>query len=184
MAGHEDFLERRDFLKLLGPGLYFLFSVDDFLLGQQPRGSAGSYPEDFNAYLRIAEDGQVTCYSGKVELGQGIIASLAQMLAEELEVPLQVGFHGDGRHEAVPLGCRHKWFAEHQVFRSCAAGGGRRGAGSADSDGCRTSQSAGGSPDRQGWNRRRQRSDSAKKSPTDLSPKEKSLSGTFKRSPL
>jgi len=87
MTLHDDILQRREFLKLLGPGIYFLFSIDDLLLGQQPRNTAGSYPEDFNAYFRIAEDGQVTCYSGKVELGQGIIASLAQMLAEELEVP-------------------------------------------------------------------------------------------------
>jgi nicotinate dehydrogenase subunit B len=87
MANREEFLDRRDFMKLLGPGLYILFSTEDFLLGQQPPMRMGSYPEDFNAYLRIAEDGHVTCYSGKVELGQGVIASLAQMLAEELEVP-------------------------------------------------------------------------------------------------
>ncbi len=88
MSDYENFLSRREFVKLLGPGIYFLFSVEDHLLGQQPsRSGPGGYPEDFNAYLRIAEDGTVTCYSGKVELGQGIIASLAQMLAEELEVP-------------------------------------------------------------------------------------------------
>ena len=87
MTSHDDLLQRREFLKLLGPGIYFLFSIDDLLLGQQTRSTAGSYPEDFNAYFRIAEDGHVTCYSGKVELGQGSIASLAQMLAEELEVP-------------------------------------------------------------------------------------------------
>jgi|WetSurMetagenome_2_1015567.scaffolds.fasta_scaffold34057_2 nicotinate dehydrogenase subunit B len=86
MACHKDYFQRREFLKLLGPGIYFLFWVDDLLLSQQPRSTAGSYPEDFNAYLHIAEDGHVTCYSGKVELGQGIIASLVQMLAEELEV--------------------------------------------------------------------------------------------------
>jgi nicotinate dehydrogenase subunit B len=80
-------LQRREFIKLLGPGLYFLFSIDDCLFSQQSRGMAGGYPEDFNAYLRIGEDGKVTCYTGKVELGQGIIAALAQMLAEELEVP-------------------------------------------------------------------------------------------------
>jgi nicotinate dehydrogenase subunit B len=79
-------LPRRDFLKLLGPGVYILFSVDEFVLCQQSR-RAGSYPDDFNAYLRIAGDGTVTCFSGKVEMGQGIVASLAQMLAEELEVP-------------------------------------------------------------------------------------------------
>jgi nicotinate dehydrogenase subunit B len=77
---------RREFIKLLGPGFYFLFSMDDLILAQQPGGRMGGYPEDFNAYLRIAEDGHVTCYAGKVELGQGVITSLAQMLAEELEV--------------------------------------------------------------------------------------------------
>ena len=80
-------IERRDFIKLLGPGIYFLFSSDSLLIGQQFQRRFRGYPEDFNAYLRIAEDGQVTCYSGKVELGQGVITSLAQMLAEELEVP-------------------------------------------------------------------------------------------------
>ncbi len=85
-VGTEDLMQRREFMKLLGPGLYFLFSVEDFLFGQQPRSMTGGYPSDFNAYLRIGEDGKVTCFTGKVELGQGIIASLAQMLAEELEV--------------------------------------------------------------------------------------------------
>ncbi len=87
MTAHDELIQRREFIKLLGPGIYLLFSIDDLLWGQQPFGGAGSYPKDFNAYLRIAEDGHVTCYSGKVELGQGVIASLAQMLAEELEVP-------------------------------------------------------------------------------------------------
>jgi nicotinate dehydrogenase subunit B len=86
MTSNEEALNRREFVKLLGPGLYFLFSIDGLLLAQQPGGTAGRYPDDFNAYLRIAEDGHVTCYSGKVELGQGVTASLAQMLAEELEV--------------------------------------------------------------------------------------------------
>ena len=87
MTSKEEYLNRREFVKLLGPGLYLLFSLDDLVLAQQPGGRVGGYPEDFNAYLRIAEDGHVTCYSGKVELGQGVTASLSQMLAEELEVP-------------------------------------------------------------------------------------------------
>ena len=89
MNGNEDFLNRREFVKVLGPGIYFLFSFSDLLAAQQPGGPIGRYPDDFNAYLRIAEDGHVTCYVGKVELGQGMITSLAQMLAEELEVPFE-----------------------------------------------------------------------------------------------
>jgi nicotinate dehydrogenase subunit B len=87
MKSKEEFLNRREFVKLLGPGLYFLFSMNDLLFAQQAGGPVGRYPDDFNAYFRIAENGHVTCYSGKVELGQGVTASLAQMLAEELEVP-------------------------------------------------------------------------------------------------
>ena len=82
-------MERRDFIKLTGAGLYILFSTEEVLFSQAPGNRAGAYPEDFNAYLRIAEDGKVACYSGKVELGQGITASLAQMLAEELETPFE-----------------------------------------------------------------------------------------------
>ncbi|MDM7996386.1 MAG: molybdopterin-dependent oxidoreductase [Acidobacteriota bacterium] len=89
MSQNENLLQRRDFIKLLGPGLYFVFSIEGMVFGQRPGSTPGSYPDDFNAYLKIAEDNRVTCYTGKVEMGQGIIASLAQMLAEELEVPYE-----------------------------------------------------------------------------------------------
>lgn len=79
---------RRDFLRLLGGGVTILFTVGETGLAQT-RGGSREYPEDFNAYLRIGEDGRVTLFTGKIEMGQGIITSLAQMLAEELEVPLE-----------------------------------------------------------------------------------------------
>ena len=67
-------------------GVFVLFSVDDLVsLGQT--GGQRSYPDDFNAYLRIGEDGRVTRYSGKVEMGQANTTALAQMLAEELQAP-------------------------------------------------------------------------------------------------
>ena len=84
----EDFtIDRREFLKLTGGGIFVLFSVGDPLALPRERRRRG-YPEDYNAYLRIGEDGRVTCFSGKIEMGQGIHTSLAQMLAEELDVPL------------------------------------------------------------------------------------------------
>ncbi len=46
------------------------------------------YPTDINAYLRIGEDGRVTVFSGKIEMGQGVMTSLAQMAAEDLGVAL------------------------------------------------------------------------------------------------
>lgn len=80
-------LNRREFLKLLGGGIIISFSVGDVFAVQERRRSSG-YPEDFNAYLRIGEDGRVSCFSCKIEMGQGVVTSLAQMLAEELDVPL------------------------------------------------------------------------------------------------
>lgn len=80
-------LDRREFLKLMGGGIFIFFSAEETLeLAAQRRGRG--YPEDFNAYLRVGEDGRVTCFSGKIEMGQGIHTSLAQMLAEELDVSL------------------------------------------------------------------------------------------------
>jgi isoquinoline 1-oxidoreductase len=43
---------------------------------------------DVNAYLRIGQDGRVTLYTGKIEMGQGPITSLPMMLADELDVAL------------------------------------------------------------------------------------------------
>ncbi len=78
-------LNRRDFLKTVGGGVIVLFWVGDISrLDAQTRGRG--YPEDFNAYLKIGADGKVTCFTGKIEMGQGVITSLAQMLADELDV--------------------------------------------------------------------------------------------------
>ncbi len=50
-------------------------------------GNLGRAPR-LDAWLRIAADGQVTIFTGKVEIGQGVLTALAQIAAEELEVPL------------------------------------------------------------------------------------------------
>ena len=41
-----------------------------------------------DAWLRINADGTATVFTGKVELGQGIVTALAQIAAEELDLPL------------------------------------------------------------------------------------------------
>jgi nicotinate dehydrogenase subunit B len=81
-------LNRRDFMKITGSGILVFFTVGDIDVFGQERGFGSDYPTDFNAYLRIGEDGRVTCFSGKIEMGQGVITSLAQMLAEEMDVEL------------------------------------------------------------------------------------------------
>ncbi len=81
-------LTRREFLKLVGGGVVVVFSVGDSLFLEAQRRPDQQLPEDFNAFLRIGEDGQVSCFTGKIEMGQGVVTSLAMMLADELEVPL------------------------------------------------------------------------------------------------
>ena len=57
-------MDRRDFIKLLGGGIVVFVSVGPSALVAQERRRG--YPTDFNAYLRIAEDGRVTVFSGKI----------------------------------------------------------------------------------------------------------------------
>ena len=57
-----------------------------------------SYPEDINAYLLIGADGRVKVFSGKIEMGQGVMTSQAQMAAEELGVAVRIDRHGPRRH--------------------------------------------------------------------------------------
>ena len=82
-------MPRRDFVKVLGGGILVLVSLPAPGLGtvaeaQQRRG----YPTDVNAYLHIAADGKVTLFSGKIEMGQGVMTSLTQMAADDLGVAL------------------------------------------------------------------------------------------------
>ncbi|MGD2011076.1 MAG: molybdopterin-dependent oxidoreductase, partial [Desulfobacterales bacterium] len=75
---------RREFIKRLGSlggGIFVYASLGD------PSSWAAS-PADFNAFFRIGADGRITCFTGKIEMGQGVVTSLAQMLADELVVPL------------------------------------------------------------------------------------------------
>ena len=83
-------LTRRDFISTLG-GIVLSFSlVPKVVLGQDPARLPGSLQTNrtLDAWLRINADGSVTVFTGKVELGQGIVTALAQIAAEELEVPL------------------------------------------------------------------------------------------------
>jgi isoquinoline 1-oxidoreductase len=77
-------LSRRSFCRLVGGGIVILVTTSPADLFAQRRG----YPEDLNAYLRIDENGDVTLFSGKIEMGQGVHTSLAQMAAEDLGVSL------------------------------------------------------------------------------------------------
>ena len=83
-------LGRREFIKKLGGGIIVVFCLGSGSLLKGWSQSDSESLENFNAYLRVKEDGRVDCYTGKVELGQGIVTSLAQVLADELEVDIRL----------------------------------------------------------------------------------------------
>jgi isoquinoline 1-oxidoreductase len=83
-------MKRRDFFKLLGGGIFIFFQPwDPFELFNLQTQQRRSLPTEFNAFLQIAEDGMINCYTGKIEMGQGAITSLAQIMADEIEVPFE-----------------------------------------------------------------------------------------------
>ena len=78
-------LERRDFLKAVGGGILIAVCLPEVAA----REFGQRMPQDIAAWLHIGEDGAVTVYTGKVEMGQNIRTSLSQVVAEELRVPLE-----------------------------------------------------------------------------------------------
>ncbi len=82
------YLNRRKFFKLLGGGLAVIFVSDD-LLSLAANRVASPIPENqIGAWVHIGDDGMVTVFTGKTEVGQNIRTSLAQVVAEELQVSI------------------------------------------------------------------------------------------------
>jgi nicotinate dehydrogenase subunit B len=90
---HRFDLARRDFFKVLGAGVA-VFAVATRSANAQESGRGGhrrddEEPKDITSWLHIGEDGVVTAFTGKVEIGQNIRTSLAQSVADELHVPFE-----------------------------------------------------------------------------------------------
>ena len=84
-------LDRRKFFKLFGGGLAVAFVLQDmfsFAGEPVPPGSSLLPASQVGAWIHIGEDGNVSVYTGKVEVGQNIRTSLSQIVSEELHVPL------------------------------------------------------------------------------------------------
>src|SRR5688500_13401845 len=84
-------LHRRDFVKTVGGGLAVLLLLSQAAAqesgGGRRRRSGGAPPANLGAWLHISEDGLVTVYTGKAEVGQNIRTSLTQVVAEDLRIP-------------------------------------------------------------------------------------------------
>ena len=91
---HQFDLARRDFFKILGAGIAVFAIAKDALAAQETAPGHRSFhteelPKDISAWLHVGEDGSVTGFTGKAEIGQNIRTALAQTIADELRVPFE-----------------------------------------------------------------------------------------------
>src|SRR2546429_1210192 len=85
--------DRRDFIKAFGLGIVFIVPAARALAQQRGQGESGRggnerLPNDIDAWIHINEDGGVTVFTGKVEVGQNTRTTLSQSVADELHVPI------------------------------------------------------------------------------------------------
>ncbi|HEY4380810.1 MAG TPA: molybdopterin cofactor-binding domain-containing protein [Acidobacteriaceae bacterium] len=81
-------LDRRTFLQLFGGGLIVCLTDKHTLAQESGRGfGAHDLPKEISAWIHIDADNMISVFTGKVEVGQNIRTSLAQLVAEELMVP-------------------------------------------------------------------------------------------------
>src|SRR6266446_1941525 len=81
-------IDRRSLLQATG-ALVVTFSLTPSGAEAQSASAAKTVsPDRVDGFLAIGTDGKVTVYSGKVDLGTGVLTALTQIVAEELDVPM------------------------------------------------------------------------------------------------
>ncbi|HXX40045.1 MAG TPA: molybdopterin cofactor-binding domain-containing protein, partial [bacterium] len=85
-------LSRRAFLRTSG-AVVVAFGIPPVLgpwdgAAAAPSGPAVRGAGGIDSWLAIAQDGGVTVFTDKVELGMGVSTAFAQIVAEELDVPV------------------------------------------------------------------------------------------------
>src|SRR5512134_1542308 len=99
----DDLITRRQFGKITA-GILVTFTLSPelaFPAGMELPGDLGRAPM-LDAWLHIGPDGKVTIFTGKVELGQGVLTALAQIAADELDVSFASVSVVSGHTELTP----------------------------------------------------------------------------------
>jgi nicotinate dehydrogenase subunit B len=85
-------LSRRAFLSSTGALIVTLAAadwMDDAAHAAPPAPAAALKPDRLESYIAVERDGSITAFFGKIDGGQGLETAMAQMVAEEIEVPLE-----------------------------------------------------------------------------------------------
>jgi nicotinate dehydrogenase subunit B len=91
---HQFALGRREFFKIFGAGIAVFAVARDVSAMQETAPAPHGFhneelPKEIGAWLHIGEDGMVTGFAGKAEIGQNVRTSLAQTIADELGVAFE-----------------------------------------------------------------------------------------------
>ncbi|MGB7436188.1 MAG: molybdopterin cofactor-binding domain-containing protein [Candidatus Acidiferrum sp.] len=132
--------DRRGFFKFLGAGIFVACAATPAMAFQESgrirRNSEDDLPREIDAWLHIGENGEITVFTGKVEVGQNIRTSLSQAVAEELcvhidsvrlimgdtqLVPFDMGTFGSRTTPVMNLRLRRVSAAARDVLLSLAA---------------------------------------------------------------
>src|SRR5258706_2845457 len=92
-------ISRRDLLKSTGimvVSFSFFGPIAKVLAQGDGLSVDGMDPIVLDSWMAIAKDGTVTVFTGKVELGTGVVTALAQIVAEELDVRFDKVFMDSG----------------------------------------------------------------------------------------
>src|ERR1700726_1370351 len=92
-------ISRRDILKSTGVlvvGFSFFGTATRVLAQGEGLSVDGMDPTVLDSWMAISKDGTVTVFTGKVELGTGVVTALAQIVAEELDVSFKKVYMDSG----------------------------------------------------------------------------------------
>ncbi|WP_439483411.1 molybdopterin cofactor-binding domain-containing protein [Cyclobacterium plantarum] len=83
-------LSRRSFFKYMGAGIATYFVWTDYLTSGILTTNEDSFPasDQLSSWIHLSASGEITVFTGKVEVGQNIRTSLTQVVAEELFLPV------------------------------------------------------------------------------------------------
>src|ERR1700679_2873298 len=82
-------VNRRSVLKVSGLLVVAFSFAPRFTFARASGAAKPVTPDLVDSYLAIGPDGRITVYSGKVDLGTGLRTALTQIVADELDAPLE-----------------------------------------------------------------------------------------------
>ena len=146
-------ISRRDLLKSTGVlivGFSFFGTASRVLAQGEGLSVDGMDPTVLDSWMAISKDGTVTVFTGKVELGTGVVTALAQIVAEELDVSFNKVYMDSGDTDTGSRPGSHGGRQNRRARRRATAPGIRGGAAGVAQAGVRAPRFAGGHAHRYG----------------------------------